>query len=73
MAKYDPIVGTLRWGDVNFGLADPSNPAPNGETTDQIKTAPALDGVVTANMLRPSIWFVAFAALLVVLYMLSGD
>lgn len=69
---YNPMIGTLSQGDVYPGLATPDNPSPDLETTDQKSSAAALEGATTANAMRPSVWFVAFAVLLVILYMVHG-
>jgi len=66
----NPLVGTLQFGDVYPGLATGDVPAPDRATTDQKDSATALEGVMPANMLRPSVWFVAFTILLLILYAL---
>lgn len=65
-----PVVGTLRWADLYPGMADPSNPAPDQRTLDEIDSPQGLEGNANANATRPSIWFIAFAVLLVILYLM---
>ena len=67
------MFGTLSWGDVYPGLADPSAPAPDKRTTDETSSAAALEGSSVANTNRPSLFFIAFAVLAVIVYLAHGE
>ena len=70
---FDPWIGTLSAEDVYPGLATPDAPAPDRVTTDERTST---QGIGTsgfmANVSRSSMWFIAFAVLLVLLWYLSA-
>ncbi len=68
------MIGTLSFGDVYPGLATIEAPAADKRTTDEKSSAQALEGAPnTTNAMRPSMWFIGFAVLVVILWLLHGE
>ena len=70
---FDPWVGTLSAEDVYPGLATPDAPAPDRVTTDERTSTQGIgtSGFMT-NWARPSMAFIAFSVMLVLLWYLSA-
>jgi hypothetical protein len=67
------MVGTLTFDDVYPGLKTADSPMPELKTTDQKSSAKELEGApVSALQNRAAMWFIALAALMVVLRHLMG-
>lgn len=66
----NPLVQTMRFGDQYPGLATAENPAPDLRTLDEADSARSIElgGNLGTNAMRPPMWFVAFAVLILILY-----